>query len=61
MSIISYEHIPLRFKHVHWKQKHPMYLESHLPGKVYRRDEDDATHSHQFMQLEGIMLRTVSL
>ena len=22
-------------------------------GKVYRRDEDDATHSHQFMQLEG--------
>ena len=23
------------------------------PGKVYRRDDDDATHSHQFMQLEG--------
>lgn len=22
-------------------------------GKVYRRDDDDATHSHQFMQLEG--------
>lgn len=22
------------------------------PGKVYRRDQDDATHSHQFMQLE---------
>ena len=20
------------------------------PGKVYRRDDDDATHSHQFMQ-----------
>ena len=22
------------------------------PGKVYRRDDDDATHSHQFMQFE---------
>ncbi|PYZ97272.1 phenylalanine--tRNA ligase subunit alpha [Alteribacter lacisalsi] len=26
------------------------------PGKVYRRDEDDATHSHQFMQIEGLMV-----
>ena len=25
------------------------------PGKVYRRDED-ATHSHQFMQLEGLVV-----
>lgn len=24
------------------------------PGKVYRRDDDDATHSHQFMQIEGM-------
>ncbi|MFK4311027.1 phenylalanyl-tRNA synthetase alpha chain [Bacillus sp. RC242] len=24
------------------------------PGKVYRRDSDDATHSHQFMQIEGL-------
>ncbi|TLG76714.1 phenylalanine--tRNA ligase subunit alpha [Culicoidibacter larvae] len=32
------------------------------PGKVYRRDDDDATHSHQFMQLEGIMIgRDISL
>lgn len=23
-----------------------------VPGKVYRRDDDDATHSHQFMQIE---------
>ena len=23
------------------------------PGKVYRRDTDDATHSHQFNQIEG--------
>lgn len=26
------------------------------PGKVYRRDEDDATHSHQFMQIEGLVI-----
>lgn len=26
------------------------------PGKVYRRDDDDATHSHQFMQIEGIVV-----
>jgi len=26
------------------------------PGKVYRRDSDDATHSHQFMQLEGLVV-----
>jgi phenylalanyl-tRNA synthetase alpha chain len=28
------------------------------PGKVYRRDEDDATHSHQFMQIEGLVVDT---
>lgn len=26
------------------------------PGKVYRRDDDDATHSHQFMQIEGLVI-----
>jgi len=26
------------------------------PGKVYRRDEDDATHSHQFGQVEGLVV-----
>jgi O-phosphoseryl-tRNA(Cys) synthetase len=26
------------------------------PGKVYRRDTDDATHSHQFHQVEGIVV-----
>ncbi|MDF0727473.1 phenylalanine--tRNA ligase subunit alpha [Cytobacillus sp. S13-E01] len=26
------------------------------PGKVYRRDNDDATHSHQFMQIEGLVI-----
>jgi len=28
------------------------------PGRVYRRDDDDATHSHQFMQLDGVYLDT---
>ena len=32
------------------------------PGKTYRRDNDDATHSHQFMQIEGLLVdRKVSL
>ena len=26
------------------------------PGKTYRRDNDDATHSHQFMQIEGLLV-----
>jgi len=26
------------------------------PGKTYRRDTDDATHSHQFMQIEGLVV-----
>lgn len=26
------------------------------PGKVYRRDNDDATHSHQFQQIEGLVI-----
>ena len=26
------------------------------PGKTYRRDDDDATHSHQFMQCEGLVV-----
>ena len=26
------------------------------PGKVYRRDDDDATHSHQFAQMEGLVV-----
>jgi phenylalanyl-tRNA synthetase alpha chain len=26
------------------------------PGKVYRRDDDDPTHSHQFMQIEGLVV-----
>lgn len=26
------------------------------PGKAYRRDDDDATHSHQFTQIEGLIV-----
>ena len=26
------------------------------PGKTYRRDADDATHTHQFMQIEGLVV-----
>lgn len=26
------------------------------PGKVFRRDNDDATHSHQFHQIEGLVV-----
>jgi len=26
------------------------------PGKTYRRDEDDTTHSHQFAQIEGLVI-----
>ncbi len=32
------------------------------PGKTYRRDDDDATHSHQFVQIEGLLVdKAVSL
>lgn len=32
------------------------------PGKVYRRDDDDATHSHQFTQIEGLVVdKNISL
>ena len=26
------------------------------PGKTYRRDDDDMTHSHQFAQVEGLVI-----
>ena len=35
------------------KEKGPIRVV--CPGKVYRRDED-ATHSHQFMQIEGLVI-----
>lgn len=36
------------------KEKTPIQIV--CPGKVYRRDQDDATHSHQFMQIEGLVV-----
>ncbi|MCD1259321.1 phenylalanine--tRNA ligase subunit alpha [Paenibacillus athensensis] len=36
------------------KGKAPIKILS--PGKVYRRDDDDATHSHQFTQIEGLVI-----
>ena len=35
------------------KEKGPLKIV--CPGKVYRKDED-ATHSHQFMQIEGLVI-----
>lgn len=34
----------------------PKPLQIICPGKTYRRDEDDLTHSHQFMQIEGLVI-----
>ena len=32
------------------------------PGKTYRRDNDDASHSHQFTQMEGLLVdKNISL
>lgn len=36
------------------KEGKPMMLI--CPGKTYRRDDDDATHSHQFAQIEGLVI-----
>ncbi len=36
----------------------PQPVKMICPGKVYRRDTDDATHSHQFRQIEGLYVDT---
>ena len=36
------------------KEKGPIKII--CPGKTYRRDDDDATHSHQFMQVEVLVV-----
>ena len=42
------------------KEKEPIRII--CPGKVYRRDDDDATHSHQFTQIEGLLIdKNISL
>lgn len=36
------------------KEKTPIKII--CPGKVYRRDNDDSTHSHEFQQIEGLVV-----
>ncbi|NLC97444.1 MAG: phenylalanine--tRNA ligase subunit alpha, partial [Erysipelotrichaceae bacterium] len=38
------------------KENNNLPIKVICPGKVYRRDDDDATHSHQFMQAEGLLV-----
>mgnify|MGYP001186168951 CR=1 FL=1 len=46
--------VQARTMEVHDFSKGPLKMIS--PGKVYRRDTDDATHSHQFHQIEGLVI-----
>lgn len=46
--------VQARTMEVHDFSKGPLKMIS--PGKVYRRDTDDATHSHQFHQVEGLVI-----
>lgn len=42
------------------KEKSPIRII--CPGKVYRKDNDDATHSHEFHQIEGLVVdRNISM
>lgn len=45
-----------RIMEQHDFKKGPLKMIS--PGMVYRRDDDDATHSHQFHQIEGLVIGT---
>lgn len=46
--------VQARTMEVHNFDEGPLKMIS--PGKVYRRDTDDATHSHQFQQIEGLVI-----
>ncbi|WP_407891337.1 phenylalanine--tRNA ligase subunit alpha [Lacticaseibacillus sp. N501-2] len=46
--------VQARTLEVHDFTKGPLKMIS--PGRVYRRDTDDATHSHQFHQVEGLVI-----
>ena len=41
-------------KMLEMEEKKPIRMIS--PGKAYRRDDDDMTHSHQFAQIEGLVV-----
>lgn len=45
---------PVQARTMEKKQGEPIRII--CPGKVFRRDSDDATHSHQFMQIEGLVI-----
>ena len=45
---------PVQARTMEKKQGEPIKII--CPGKVYRRDSDDATHSHQFSQIEGLVV-----
>ncbi len=47
---------PVQARYMEQAQGKPIAIIS--PGKTYRRDPDDATHSHQFMQCEGLVIGT---
>ncbi len=43
---------------VRWMEKHPPPVRIIVPGKVYRHDNPDATHSFMFHQVEGLAVDT---
>ena len=45
---------PVQARTMESKQGKPIRII--CPGKTYRRDDDDATHSHQFAQIEGLVI-----
>lgn len=45
---------PIQARYMELSNGQPIAIIS--PGKTYRRDPDDRTHSHQFMQLEGLVI-----
>lgn len=45
---------PIQARYMEQAQGEPIAIIA--PGKTYRRDPDDRTHSHQFMQCEGLVI-----
>ncbi len=45
---------PVQARTMEKKQGKPIKII--CPGKTFRRDDDDATHSHQFAQIEGLVI-----
>ena len=43
---------------IHTMEKQPAPVRIIVPGKVYRRDNPDATHSYMFHQVEGLAVDT---